>query len=204
MMSAQRIECPAHRKHGLMARLAHCCKGTAAIEFGYIVPIMFFMFLGSLEFSQAVTVDRRVTQVASSTADLVARQKTVTTSDLNGYMAIISQLMRPYDASPLFLTISSVYASASDATVTKVCWSYNRVDGGATKGVATYTAGQTFTLPTGLVDAGGSVIVVEVRYDYSPVLFSYFITGVKEMRETFYLKPRLTSQVKLDSNSLCS
>lgn len=203
-MSAQRIECPAHHQHGLMARLAHCCKGTAAIEFGYIVPIMFFMFLGSLEFSQAVTVDRRVAQVASSTADLVARQKTVTTTDLNGYMAIISQLMRPYDASPLYLTISSVYASSSDAAVTKVCWSYNRVDGSATKGVATYTAGQTFALPTGLVDAGGSVVVVEVRYDYTPVLFSYFITGVKQMHEKFYLKPRLTSQVKLDSTSLCS
>jgi Flp pilus assembly protein TadG len=203
-MSVQRIEGSAPCRQGLFVRLARCAKGTAAIEFGYIVPIMFFMFLGSLEFSQAVTVDRRVTQVASSTADLVARQKTVTTTDLNGYMAIISQLMRPYDAGPLFLTISSVYASASDATVTKVCWSYNRVDGGSTKGVATYTAGQTFALPTGLVDAGGSVIVVEVRYDYTPVLFSYFITGVKQMNETFYLKPRLTSQVKLDSNSLCS
>jgi hypothetical protein len=48
------------------------------------------------------------------------------------------------------------------------------------------------------------VIVVEVRYDYSPVLFSYFITGVKQMEEKFYLKPRLTSQVKLDSIALCS
>ncbi|MGE3779777.1 MAG: TadE/TadG family type IV pilus assembly protein [Pirellulaceae bacterium] len=204
MMSAQSPKVPTKDRPSLLIRLVRCCRGTAAIEFGYIVPIMFFMFLGSVEFSQAVTVDRRVTQVASSTADLVARQKTVTTSDLNGYMAIISQLMRPYDASPLFLTISSVYASASDATVTKVCWSYNRVDGSSTKGYATYTAGSTFSLPTGLVDAGGSVIVVEVRYDYSPVLFSYFITGVKQMEEKFYLKPRLTSQVKLDSIPTCA
>jgi Flp pilus assembly protein TadG len=203
-MSAHCIVVPVKHRTCLLVRLARCCRGTAAIEFGYIVPIMFFMFLGSVEFSQAVTVDRRVTQVASSTADLVARQKTVTTTDLNGYMGIISQLMRPYSSSPLFLTISSVYASASNAAVTKVCWSYNRVDGSSTKGVATYTAGSTFALPAGLVDAGGSVIVVEVRYDYSPVLFSYFITGVKQMRETFYLKPRLTSQVKLDSIALCS
>ena len=38
-----------------------------------IVPIMGVMFIGAVELSQAITVDRRVTQVASSTADLVAR-----------------------------------------------------------------------------------------------------------------------------------
>ena len=48
-------------------------RGVAAIEFAMIVPIMSAMFIGAVEVSQAITVDRRVTQVASSTADLVAR-----------------------------------------------------------------------------------------------------------------------------------
>ena len=48
-------------------------EGVAAVEFGLIVPIMAVMFIGAVELSQAITVDRRVTQVASSTADLVAR-----------------------------------------------------------------------------------------------------------------------------------
>ncbi len=50
--------------------------GIAAVEFALIVPIMLCMFIGTVELSQAITVDRRVTQVASTTADLVARQKT--------------------------------------------------------------------------------------------------------------------------------
>ena len=44
-------------------------RGVAAIEFAMIVPIMSAMFIGAVEVSQAITVDRRVTQVASSTAD---------------------------------------------------------------------------------------------------------------------------------------
>jgi Flp pilus assembly protein TadG len=40
-----------------------------------IVPIMSVMFIGAVELSQAITVDRRVTQVASSTADLVRGRK---------------------------------------------------------------------------------------------------------------------------------
>lgn len=48
-------------------------RGVAAIEFALIVPIMSAMFIGAVELSQVITVDRRVTQVASATADLVAR-----------------------------------------------------------------------------------------------------------------------------------
>ena len=51
-------------------RIARNNSGVAAVEFAMIVPIMFLLFVGSVEFSQAITVDRRVTQVASSTADL--------------------------------------------------------------------------------------------------------------------------------------
>ena len=53
----------------------------AAIEFALIVPIMAVMFIGAVELSQAITVDRRVTQVASSTADLVARADTTDLAD---------------------------------------------------------------------------------------------------------------------------
>src|SRR5918992_3050996 len=81
----------------LMQRLRCNADGVAAVEFAMIAPIMFFLFVGSVEFSQAITVDRRVTQVASSTADLIAREKSTTTADLAGVMQIIDHLVRPYD-----------------------------------------------------------------------------------------------------------
>ena len=40
----------------------------AALEFAFIVPIMGVMFIGAVELSQAIIVDRRVTQIASSTS----------------------------------------------------------------------------------------------------------------------------------------
>ena len=39
--------------------------GVAAVEFALIVPIMAVMFIGSVEMSQAITANRRVTMVAS-------------------------------------------------------------------------------------------------------------------------------------------
>ena len=166
-------------------------EGVAAIEFAMIMPIMFMLFVGAVEFSQAITVDRRVTQVASSTADLIARSKEITTSEIDGIMLIINELVKPYDPNPLKLTVSTVIADPNDATATTVCWSYNH-----NSGVTNYSNGQSFALPSGIVEAGGSVIVAEVEYNYTPLIFNYFITTTKKLEETFYLKPRLSSSIE--------
>ena len=201
----------------LARRIADCNRGVAAIEFGMIVPIMFMLFIGSVEFSQAITVDRRVTQVASSMADLVSRQTTVTSAQLLGYTGIINELLTPYPSVPLKMTVVSVYACPSaNTTITTacpnptypatptsftVCWSYNGPNGGTTS----YTNGGPYAgLPAGIISAGTSVIVAEVTYSYTPVLFHYFISTSLPMSEKFYLKPRLSNDVQLDSTKCLS
>jgi Flp pilus assembly protein TadG len=172
-------------------------RGVAAIEFAMVVPLMVMMFVGTVEFSQAITVDRRVSQVASSTADLVARAKSLTTTEMNGIMDIIEQLMKPYDETLLKLTVLNVMASPSNVNDTKVCWSY------AHNGGTSYGKNASYTLPQGVVEAGDSVIVAEVEYNYTPLIFDYFIKTTKKLEEKFYLKPRLSSYVKYDGQE-CS
>ena len=206
----------------LARRLVRRTDGIAAVEFAFLVPIMLCMFIGTVELSQAITIDRRVSNVASSTADLVARQRTITTSTLDGFMQIITQLMSPYSDTPLKLTVSNVYNTTAAPTVNKVCWFYHRsgsaANSGLTKG-GNYTSSTGGALPTGILDAAGgsSVVVVEVSYLYQPVMIfgsthreirgaqvSSFIgaAGIT-MRETFYLKPRLSSSIQFNSDPVC-
>jgi Flp pilus assembly protein TadG len=173
-------------------------QGMAAIEFAMIVPIMLALFIGSIEFSQAITVDRRITQIASSTADLVAREKTITDAQLTSITDIAKVLMQPYSTTPLRITLTSVGANIGNASTTKVCWSHN-FQGGA----ATYTKGSTYTLPTGIVDAGGSVVIAEVSYDYTPLIFAYYMPGVTTLKDKFYLKPRVSAQIQKDPDPIC-
>lgn len=203
-MSIFRLERAATTGALLCQRLRRCNKGIAALEFGYVVPIMLMMFLGTVELSQSITVDRRVSQVASATADLVARQTSVNEATLDDYMLIIEQLMQPYAADLLHLTIVSVYAavppSASTTVTPKVCWSYNRK---TDKGVNTYTDEQAYgdSKATELLAGGGrSIIIAEVRYDYEPLIFSYFIKNTMPMNEKFYLAPRRSSSVQNGSH----
>ena len=56
------------RAGALLGRWRADASGMAALEFAFIVPIMGVMFIGAVELSQAIIVDRRVTQIASSTS----------------------------------------------------------------------------------------------------------------------------------------
>ncbi len=169
--------------------------GVAAIEFALLLPIMFMLLIGTVEFSQALTIDRRVTQIASSSADLIARQKQMTTEEVDGVMQIIDHLIRPFDASQLKVTVLNVIADIDDADSTSVCWSYQH-NGGANA----YADGQPYVLPEGFLEAGNSLIVAEVVYDYQPMIFQHFLTAGMPLREVFYLKPRQSSFVEYNGH----
>lgn len=169
--------------------------GMAAVEFAMIVPVMFFLFVGAVEFSQALTVDRRVTQSASSVADLVARVTRLDTTAVDNLMKVVEQLISPYDVNALTVTVVSVKAENSGGPDPKmtVDWSRNN------KTQTPYARGSVYSnIPKGLISVGESVIVGEATYNYTPLIFNYFIQNAFSMEERFYLKPRQTSCVSLD------
>lgn len=178
-------------------------EGVAAVEFAMIVPIMAFMFIGAVELSQAITVDRRVTQVASSSGDLVARwQKPSDANALNGIaqseiadiMRIGGYIVAPYDQTPLQIIIRSVVSSPTNASVAKQWWSCTFNGLGSTLTCA--CSSSSYTLPANLVSTNDSVIISETTYKYKPLVFDYFMKsmggsgGTYTLGETIYLKPR--------------
>jgi Flp pilus assembly protein TadG len=187
----------ASRMMHLARRMRRDHRGVAAVEFAMIFPIMSMLFIGAIEFSQALTVDRRVTQSASSVADLIARapESGMTAAEIDGAMRIIEQLVAPYDVSRLTVKIISVRATASGGGLTyTVDWSRDSTGG------TPYARGSTYTgyLDTSLLDkAGSTVIIGEATYNYVPLIFHYFITEAFDLKEEFFLKPRNASCVIL-------
>jgi len=179
-----------------MARFRRDAGGVAAIEFAMVVPLMLAMFIGAVEFSQVITVDRRVSQVASSTADLIARTKSMDTSDMNGVMQVVKELLKPYDDGPLKMTVLNVAANINNVSDTRVCWAHN-LNGGT----GSYNHNDVYPLPPGVVEKGDSVIVTDVKYDYQPLIFNTYLPTGKELTEKYYLKPRLSAFVKFNSQN---
>ncbi|HWB46699.1 MAG TPA: TadE/TadG family type IV pilus assembly protein [Hyphomicrobiaceae bacterium] len=184
-------------------------RGVAAVEFALIVPIMGLMFIGSVELSQAITIDRRVTQVASSTADLVARaEKQISQAEITDIMKIGGYIFEPYSQDPVKIVLRNVSSSPSDAKVTKQSWTCTYTGVGQT--MDCQCTNTNFTLPDNLVTTNDSVVVSEVSYSYKPLIFDYFMSrtaggsssdGVYTLAETIYLKPRGQAAMLLQADA---
>ncbi len=178
--------------------LARCTQGVAAVEFALIAPVMAAMFVGSVELSQAVTANRRVTQVATSTGDLVARaDKNISDSEIVDIMKVGSYLMSPYALTGLSVDIRVVASSATNATDTKLKWTCSYKASAPTTVTCTCPS-TTYAIPAGLVSQGDAVVIADISYDYKPTLFDNYMKkyytggsgGVYKMKETVYQKPR--------------
>ncbi len=172
-------------------RGARATGGTVLIEAAIILPVLAMIFLGMIEFSLAFTAKRRVQNVASATADLVAQSATVTTANLNDIASIGAQLMLPFSSTGLALTITSVAEDAqSNITVQWSCsWSSLSSSANCTASGAAYKG-----LPSGLLSPGKSVIIGQTSYPYKPTI-GEFLTGGLTFSSASYYRPRLVASV---------
>lgn len=167
--------------------------GAAGIEFGLLAPLLMLMLLGTIEGGRAVNMDRHFNAAAATVGDLVAREESLgTTTDgakanLDAMMGSIAQVLAPYDADDLSLSVISVQASPTNASETKVVWSYSYKNR-----MPVPNKCQAYSLPANLVPKGGSVIVVDAKYKFTP-LFADYVPGfgsLTEFKDKSYHNPR--------------
>jgi len=159
--------------------------GAAAIEFALLAPVMIAMFFGVVEFSAAVDCRTRVTNMASTAADLVAQDTVISPADMTNVFAALNAIVFPFSSATSKIVISSIVDNGSGGG--KVAWS------DAQNGTPR-TVGSAVTVPTGLIASGGSVILAEVTYTYTSST-TQFLTGPITMTNIFYARPRRSASV---------
>jgi Flp pilus assembly protein TadG len=168
-----------------LRRLLRDERGVSAVEFAMLLPLMVTLYLGGVEVSQAVAIDRKTTLVARSLGDLVAQATTVSNADMTNILAAATSVVAPYPDNKLKVTVSRVDVDANG--VAKVVWS-------DTKNGTAKAAGTTVTLPAALNTASTSLIWAETQYDYTPTV-GYVITGMMTLKDQIYMRPRLSDTV---------
>lgn len=165
----------------LIRQAAASRRGVAAVEFAMILPAMLAIYFGIVEVAQGVMVDRKVTQLNRSLADLTAQSATVTTTDISSIFDASLSVMTPYAPASSRMMIASVVVNA--AGVAKVCWSDQRNS-------TALAVGSTVTLPADLLIPNSSVIMAKASYDFVP-LIGYLLTGTIRIGDTaIYMRPR--------------
>lgn len=165
-------------------------EGVAAVEFALVLPVMLLLYVGSIELSDVISVDRRITVMAGTVGDLAARARGLLyEEELNDYFNASEQIMTPYTTTGLKQLVTCVKISA-DGTTATVEWS--KQAGGATE----RAGGSTITLPLEIrnISKNKYVIVSETSYSYKPLLGIVFQNAFSLYRQNFHL-PRFGDQI---------
>ena len=168
-----------------LTRFACDEQGTSAVEFAMLLPLMLTLYLGTVEVSQGVGIDRKVTLTTRTAADLAAQVTSINNADMTNLLSASSAVIAPYDPSKLKVTVSLVSIDANGQA--KIAWS-------DTLGGTKRATGSTVTLPTALNVANTSLVWSEVSYSYTPTI-GYVITGTLNLSDQIYMRPRLSDSI---------
>ncbi|MBU1377943.1 MAG: pilus assembly protein [Alphaproteobacteria bacterium] len=166
-----------------LRRLAADRKGASAVEFALILPILFLLHIGAAEALQAYVAQRNVAHIASTMADITARNRTISNAELNDVLSASVAVMYPFPSVRLQQRVSSISADGSGTITTD--WTAKK----------DYTAAGSPSLPQGYLRSNESVIVTDVIYDYKPT-FGFFLPDTIRMVRHAYVRPRLSAKVE--------
>lgn len=177
------------RQFGFRRRLRADERAVAATEFALIAPLMIALYVGVVQFSQALEANRKFNMAANQVADLVSQDDVVSDEDLYEFFTAGKVVMLAFDSDALNMRISSV-RRRNDGTV-DLLWSEGR-------GMQPLAAPPS--IPANVLEDGESVVMVETEYEYAtPILNA---TGYSwTFRDTVHRRPRRSDEVTRQGQS---
>lgn len=159
-------------------------RGVSAVEFAMLLPLMLTLYLGGVELSQGISIDRKVTLTARTVADLVAQAQSVssaTTADANAALGAAAAILAPYPLASAKIVVSLIDIDKNGNA--KVRWS-------SAKNTSARGAGSSVTLPDALNVPETSLVWGEASYNYQPSI-GYVVTGAMNLSDQIFMRPRV-------------
>ncbi len=173
-------------------------RGVAAVEFAFIAPIMLLLFVGTIELSAGISVNRKLSRLSSTVSDLVTQSQTLTSTDVTNIMNASAKVMYPY-TSTVGIVLTGINIDGSGTP--KVAWSR------AMNGTP-LTVGATYAnVPAKIKKPNTFLVAARVSTQYTPSFgWAQYnaTTGISfsrsaiNMNEEIFLRPRIGSSVTVN------
>jgi Flp pilus assembly protein TadG len=176
-------------------RLLRDRSGVSAIEFVLLFPILVTMMAGTVDIGQALTVSRKMNQIASTLGDMTSQQSTWKTTDIDAIVAGAATIIDPYSKSGVKIELAIL--DIDSALKAKVNWSRGYNTPALVKGAASPVA-----IPTNIAQSGVQLIAVRATYSlqtpFSKLLTP--VTGVTSYNyeKTYIMRPRTSETIILE------
>lgn len=188
---------------GRIADFAHDARGAAALEFAFIAPLMIAMYFVTVEVTQAIDTNRKLTRLSSTVADLITQETKTRPEDLKAILSIGDQVLQPYRRTVADIRAEGIQVTSSGA---KVVWAA-KFEKGKFSMVSVGKNAKT-TVPPEFNADDTFVVKAEASLDYRPLIawtaeknggagFLGAFDGIR-MSDVFYLRPRVSTEVKCE------
>ncbi|SOE17094.1 Flp pilus assembly protein TadG [Hoeflea halophila] len=165
--------------------------GVGAVEFALIAPVLIILYMGSLEVSVAMSVNKKLARAASTIADLVTQDSSVDKAFLNSMVNVAESVMTPFPSDGMKVKITGIAVNSSG--VGKASWSWQE------DGTRPYTNNSTQELPDELAIPDTFLVRTEVEFDHKLLLFVPDLPKVDvrtlEMKKVYHLRQRIGDNV---------
>src|SRR3954452_24099121 len=95
--------------------------GVSAVEFAMLLPLMITLYLGTVEISQGVSIDRKVTLTTRTVADLSSQASSIAAADMTNIFNASTSVIQPCDWTKLKLVVSQITIDVNSSA--KIAWS---------------------------------------------------------------------------------
>ena len=162
-------------------RLARDIRGVAAIEMAFIFPVMVILYIGLVDVTNLLMVNRRVTLTTSTLADLVTQSdSTITMADIDGVFESARAIFEPMPVDGISLNLWAFRMEDGSPTLQ---WQYtNGIDCGSAP-----AGGDEMET---LMEDGNDIVVGRVCYYHDAILGTLFSTQTFQLEDEFMLRPR--------------
>ncbi|WP_156373904.1 MULTISPECIES: TadE/TadG family type IV pilus assembly protein [unclassified Rhizobium] len=166
-------------------------KGTGAIEFAIIAPLLIMAYIGSFEVSLGFSISRKVARASSTVADVLTQQTDVSKATLDGMKDVAKSVMAPYEMNTYTLKMTGITVTA--AGVGTVAWSRDQAGG------TPYKAGSVVTLPSDISAVNAFVVRSELVVPHHLLLFAPGLADntlkTINLSKTYYFRQRVGDKI---------
>ena len=166
-------------------------QGVGAVEFALVAPVLIILYIGSLEVSVAMSVNKKIARAASTVADLVTQQNTVDKTFLATMEDVSESVISPFKTTGLVVKITGINIDATGKAT--VAWSWKE------DGTEPYAKLSPVTIPSQLQVPSTFLIRSEVQMDYDLLLVMPGLSDVQSkhitMSKTYHLRQRIGSPI---------
>ncbi len=182
-------------------------KGTAAVEFALIAPLMITTFIGTVEISHAWLTKEKIEAATETVADLVSQGQSTTPNDLNQILSITNATLNTNEEAAINIVISALRTEPNDDgdPETKVKWSHSKTGAGVRAVCAIYE-----DLPEDLAANYETIILTELKYSYTSILGNLvsaserFIMTASVFDRAYLNRPRYSSDIPCEDCGECA